>query len=80
MRCERCGESAVRVGVNVPATLLCAKYGISESLRGLVGELAGSERLDPCFSLVESALRGTSCAIQLFPQLIDESHCRLVLK
>ena len=80
MSCKRCGEARVRIRIDLATTLLCTKYRVAESLCCLVGKLAGAERFQPRLSLVERTLCSAAGAVELFLQLVDESHCRLLLK
>lgn len=79
MRRERGSETRVSVGVDIAACLLCTEHSVSQCLRRLVGKLPCAESFQPCLSFVERTLRRTSCLIQLFLQLVDERHFRLLL-
>jgi hypothetical protein len=71
MRRERGGQSRVRVGVHLRAALLRTKDGVSQSLRGFVGKLSRSERLEPNLALIYRALGGLACPVELFLELVE---------
>jgi hypothetical protein len=71
VRCESCGKSRVRIGIDLAARLFCPEHGVAERLRCLVGELSRAERLQSRLAFIERALCRFSRAVELLSQLVE---------